>query len=320
MGRGSLCPSRKSFCHVSMCYTHTMTSTRSAPKLPSLPRALYSHVVKGRVDALEALLQHPSVDYDTPLKDGVYTLFHAVALCKDIPVQRHMLTLLSQKWPAGHPAWSSRKHWAESSMSDLYHFHWYQNHGCPVDEPMEEHRSLLEQVVLGSYQRTTDDSMAAGMELFHHLREELPSCQGDFQLHLAWQSAVLGVHVEMMEMILGLGVVDVNQRMLGDRRNMSKDHFEFVGMDPVDAIFRRYNSFSINKPRYDRAFDALHRQGLDWGISPASRDESRQERMESVLGAKVAGPWYEELHARARALALDKSLPRPTVSRRLPRF
>lgn len=294
-----------------MCYDGGMVS-RTPPKLPTLPRALYAHVVKGRIDALAALLANPAVDYTTPLNSGVYNVFHAVGLCQDLSAQRQMLAMLEEKWPPGHPAWSSRKNWGESVMSDVYHFQWYEERGCPVNEVTSEGRSLLSQVVLGNYSRTTPETRANGMALFDHLRKELTSCQGLLQVELAWQSAVLGVHVEMMEKILSLGLVKVNALMVGPAPSTAALPLPRKGMDPAYAVLNHYRSYGspTSRPRFDRAFDAMHRHGLDWGVNPdPDRYDSRHEMMVSLLGTETADPWYQALRARSREHALNAGLP-----------
>lgn len=294
-----------------------MTSPRP---LPTKPSALYLRVVKGEVAALDALLANPSVDYHTWI-NSVYTVFHAVGLCKDLLTQQKMLERLSERWPAGHDAWVSGKGWSESVMSNIDHFRWYVTHGVPVNQVTGEGRCLLSQVVLGSPERTTPESMANGMALFDHLRATLSTCQGDMALLDAFQWAVIGVHVDMMEKVLSVadGKIDVNQLMKGGATVQADGTLVPRGMDPVHALMDAYRSYGSDsvRPKYDRAFDILHRHGLDWDKNPeGSFNPSRYDVMVSGLGERVGNEWYRRL----RAQSLEARLPSPTPVRRSPRF
>ncbi len=281
-------------------------------------KVFYNRICKGDEAALDELLQKPGVDFNTVLSSGVYTVFHAVSLCQDLPVQRRMLEQLSRRWPAGHETW--RKHWGESANSDIHHFEWYRAHGCPVDTVTSEDRTLLCQVVVSSYARTTPEAIAGGAALFDHLREELPSCQGLFRLHQAWQSSLLLVIPPMMDHVLvrSEGKIDVNQRLLGNAKALPLPGEPFTGSDPVFVICDHAKSYSSPtfKSRPDTGFDVLHKHGLDWDQCPDPIHGSRREMAASMMGSA----WLEEVIVRGREIQLNQSLPGAAPPRRGPRF
>lgn len=235
---------------------------------------IYAAIARGRPDAMERLEQcldaWGEAAWEQPLR-SVYTVMDAVTHVEDHPLRERLLDRLALVYPAGHQVWEKTNHL--SVEHDWALVEYYRKKGGSRWEFNHE-RSLLTHCVIASPDGFVVESPsgfvfhqdAEALEVFDRLLEDIPQEARAFELADAWQWAVMGGKGMFMEKILTMGTIDVNQRMLGDRRKHTLA--APGGMDVVDRLQKNWMNSTLEDPRFEAFFKLLEHHGLDWSAVP----------------------------------------------------
>ena len=121
-------------------------------------RVAYNRVkngLPGALESLETILDAIGQEWKTPLKDGIYTVFHAVAAPKGLAMQSRLMDRLEQAFPPGHDAWKARGYLMVNHGVEL--FERFKANGADPHAPMDDGRSLMRQALV-----CCNDSNAGG--------------------------------------------------------------------------------------------------------------------------------------------------------------
>lgn len=273
---------------------------------------IFAAIARGRPDAMERLEECLAAwgkkAWEQPLR-SVYTVMNAVAHVEDHPLRERLLDRLSLAYPAGHEVWKRTNHL--SVEHDWALVEYYRSKGGSRWE-LNEERSLLTHCVIASpdgFVVETPTGFAfhketKAWEVFERLLEAIPSEKRAFELADAWQWAVMGGKGMFMEKILAMGALDVNQRMLGDRRKHTLA--APGGMDVIERLQKNWMNSTLDDPKFEAFFKLLEHHGLDWNAIPNRWDRLDQPYLahakqwhHECLAEKLENQWSESLNGRS---------------------
>ena len=272
--------------------------------LPTTPRALYQRIATGSpkaMAALDALLVHPDVTWETPLHSGVYTVLDAICRHPDATSRRELLSRFEKSHPEGHPVWAEQVHCAlYADWETVQRFH-----RCGADLAVRDSdgRSLATHAVL------RNDS-ADGVACFHALRRIEPTCATAEVLEASWVAALNGCHPVFTSEFLKMGCSP--NRQIWNPRVQS-----YSGSLPTALVVNHWRSFGglDGTPKIKAVMKALDDRGADWGLATFGKSAAK-DMMDWGLWNTFQRWQAEWAHERAQVLdaKLPPATPRPLGS------
>ena len=283
---------------------------------PAAHRVAYNRIKNGLPGALESLdeiLGAIGQEWQTPLRDGVYTVFDAVAAPKGLAIQSQMMGRLEQAFPAGHEAWRVRGYLMVNHGVEL--FERFKANGADPYSTLEDGRSLVRQTLLACNDKSPSDVTKA-FAVFDHLREYYPIENMDMHLADCWQYAIIQVRPIWAEKLMSITPIDVNARMLGplDPKNVEQP----AGQDPFATFAKYTESYYTGEERFRNMFRILAFAGMDLDLPWSQKTPgSRRDWLKNLPQVQE---WEQECKREMMEARLQASLPEVSRARQAPRF